>query len=47
MILIRIIEKNDDGKEWISWEQNVNLTMQELVEWIRGKEEKEDVVFGS
>lgn len=38
MILIRIIEKNEDGKERTSWEQNVNLTTQEVVEWIKGKE---------
>ncbi len=41
MILIRIIEKNDEGKEISTWEQNVNLTMQEVVEWVREKEGKE------
>ncbi len=47
MITIKVIERNEDGKEVSTWEQNVNLTMQDVVEWIRGKEGKEDVVFGS
>ncbi len=40
MILIRIIEKNDDGIEVSTWEQNINLTMQDVVEWIQEKEGK-------
>ncbi len=41
MIQIRVTDFNEEGIEVSTWEQTVNLTMQEVVEWVKGKEGKE------